>query len=146
MTRPTMKHFAISVAVFGVALIPSLSLAQVGLASKLPGKRAASSVVHATGRQAQTPTSPSYTYTLLNFPGTLFTQAAGINPGATTSKIEIVGGYGPLVEINAGGFLARVSGKKTVVETYKAVNYPHVTQQYAVGVNDSGQIVGVYLD
>jgi hypothetical protein len=146
MRKQTLKNFAVSLVLLGVSLIPSPSIAQVRASSKLPGKRAVSSAARAPNRQTQTPGSPSYTYTLLNFPGTLFTQAAGINPGATTSKTEIVGGYGPLVEINQGGFLARVSGKKTVVETYKAVNYPHGTQQYAVGVNDSGQIVGVYLD
>ena len=37
--------------------------------------------------------------------------------------------------------------KKTVTEAYQAVNYPHEPlAQYATCVNDSGQIVGTYLD
>ena len=60
----------------------------------------------------------------------------------------------PKLRLSAGrpygrhaGFLARVSEKKTVAETYEAVNYPHVPpQQGAESVNDLGQIVGEYLD
>jgi len=110
-----------------------------GLASKLPGKNPAAAASQAASHQTKTPGSPSYTYTLLSFPGSLDTYAGGINLGATTSKTEIVGGAGE------GGFLARVSGKKTVTETYKAVNYPHNSvAQTANAVNDSGQIVGQY--
>jgi hypothetical protein len=147
MTEKTLKHFALSLAVLAVALIPSPSLAQVGLVSKLPGKRAASSRAHGARNQAQTPNSPSYTYTLLNYPGTLSTSAICINKGATTSKTEIVGGYGTAAELAQAGFLARVSGKKTVTETYQAVSYPHEpAQQFAECINDSGQIVGTYID
>jgi hypothetical protein len=93
----------------------------------------------AASHQAKTPGAPSYTYTLLNYPGTLSTVAEGINLGATTSKTEIVGGYGPIPQPEAG-FLAQVSGTKTVKETYKAVNYPHVpSQQVANAINDAGE-------
>lgn len=92
MTKQTMKHFALSLVVLGVVLTPPLSLAQARLAPKLPGKHTASSSAQAASRQAKTPDSPTYNYTLLSFPGTLYTYATGINPGATTSKIEIVGG------------------------------------------------------
>jgi hypothetical protein len=147
MTKQTVKHFALSLVVLGVVLTPPLSLAQARFAPKLPGKHAASSSAQAASRQAKTPDSPTYNYTLLSFPGTLYTYATGINLGATTSKIEIVGGYGPDVEDTPAGFLARVSEKKTVAETYEAVNYPHVPpQQGAESVNDLGQIVGEYLD
>jgi len=122
-----------------VAVIPSTSLAQAGFASKLPGKNPATAAAQTASHQAKTPGAPSYTYTLLSFPGTLSTFAEGMNLGATTSKIEIVGGAGE------GGFLARVSGKKTVSETYKAVNYPHGPGPgFVNAVNDSGQIVGEY--
>ncbi|MGD0214675.1 MAG: hypothetical protein ABSB87_15725 [Terriglobales bacterium] len=147
MTRPTLKNFVLALSLLGTALIPSTSLAQVGLASKLPGKRPASAAAQAASHQAKTAGSPSYTYTLLSFPGALLTSAASINLGATTSKTEIVGGYGPPEQGNLaqGGFLARVSGTKAVAESYKAVNYPHLPQdQIALGVNDSGQIVGTY--
>jgi hypothetical protein len=82
---------------------------------------------------------PSYTYTLLSFPGTLSIFAEGMNLGATASKIEIVGGAGP------GGFLASVSEKKATTEKFEAVNYPHGSGPGdATAVNDSGQIVGQY--
>ena len=141
MKKQTLKNFARALSLLGLALIPSASVAQAGLASKLLGRRPASAAAQAASHQAKTPGSPSYTYTLLNFPGSLSTAAISINLGATTSKIEIVGIAGQ------DGFLARVSGKKTVTETYKAVNYPHAAQQGgAQGINDLGQIVGIYVD
>jgi probable HAF family extracellular repeat protein len=141
MTKQTLKNFALALGLLGLALIPSTSLAQVGLASKLPGKNPATAAAQTVSRQAKTPGSPSYTYTLLSFPGTLNTGANGINKGATTSKIEIVGGQGQ------GGFLVGVSVKKTVSEKYQAVNFPHAAEQLAANdVNDAGQIVGNYVD
>ncbi len=89
MTKQTVKYFALSLVSIGLALSPTLSLAQAGFAPKLPGKRAASPATHAASRQAKTPGSPSYTYTLLNYPGTLSTSAICINKGATTSKTEM---------------------------------------------------------
>jgi hypothetical protein len=141
-TKQTSKNFALALSLLGLALIPSTSLAQAGLASKFPARRPASAAAQAASHQTKTPGAPSYTYTLLSFPGTLSTNANGINKGATSSKIEIVGEYG------AGSFLAHVSGTKAVTETYRAVNYPHVlpTRQAANDVNDAGQIVGGYLD
>lgn len=144
MTKQTLQHFVLSLAALGVALIPSLSVAQVGLASKLPGKGAASSRARAVRRHAQAPGSPSYTFTLLSYPGTLGTFAQRINKGATTSKVEIVGGY--YGTETSSSFLVRVSGTKTVTETYQTVNYPHATESWATGVNDLGQIVGSYYE
>ena len=139
MTKQTLKNFAVALSLLGLALIPSTVSAQAGLASKLPGKNPKTAAPQAASHQTKAPGSPSYTYTLLSFPGTLYTAAYEINLGATTSKTEIVGGAGD------GGFLARVSGKKTVTETYKAVNYPHGQGSgFANDVNDSGQIVGEY--
>lgn len=138
MTKQTLKNLALALGLLGLALLPSTGLAQVGLASKLPAKRPASAAAQAARHQAETPSSPSYTYTLFGFPGTLYTSALGINLGATTSKTEIVGLAGQ------EGFLARVSGKKTVTETYKAVNYPHAAGQGGTqGISDLGQIVGI---
>jgi hypothetical protein len=141
MTKQTIRNFGLALGLLVPALIPSTSLAQVGLASKLPGKNPASAAAQAARHQIQTPGSPSYTYTLLNFPGTLYTYAGGINPGATTSKIEIVGEYSN-ADGGTAGFLAHVSGTKTVKETYEAVNYPHDGTPF--DVNDLGQIVGSY--
>ncbi len=141
MTKQTLKNFALALGLLGLALIPSTSLAQVGLPSKLPGKNPASAAAQSASHQAKTQGSPSYTYTLLSFPGTLSTSASGINKGATTSKMEIVGGQGQ------GGFLVGVSIKKTVSERYQAVNFPHAAEQLpANDVNDAGQIVGGYVD
>src|SRR5579863_3766945 len=144
MTKQALKHFALSLVVLGLAVSTSPSMAQVGLALKHLSKRPASSPSQAASHPAQTPETTSYTYTFLSYPGTFFTYANGINKGATTSKIEIVGGES---NSNQGGFLLGVTEKKTVTEAYQAVNYPHEPlAQYATGVNDSGQVVGTYLD
>ncbi len=141
MTKHTLRNYTLALSLLGLALLPSISVAQVALGSKLPRKRPRSAAAQAASHQTKTPGSPSYTFTLLSFPGSLYTYAISLNPGATTSKIEVVGIAGQ------DGILARVSGKKTVTETYKAVNYPHAAQQGGTqGVNDLGQIVGVYVD
>ena len=155
MTKQTLRNFALELSLSALALIPSTSLAQAQLASRLPAKRLASAATqaarHQTTHLAKAPGSPSsslslssslsYTYTLLSFPGSLDTSAEGINLGATTPKMEIVGAA------NEGGFLAKVSEKKTVTETYEAVNYPHsLGAQTIAAVNDSGEMVGDYAD
>lgn len=139
MTRQIWRHFALTLGLLGLALLPSTSLAQVGLGPKLPGKNPASAEAQAASRQAKTPGAPSYTYTLLSFPGSLDTIASGINPGATTSKMEIVGAYS-----GTGAFVAHVSGTKTFRETYEGVKYPRDASP--IDINDLGQIVGDYLD
>jgi hypothetical protein len=78
--------------------------------------------------------------------GTLSTLATCINKGAHTSKTETTGEYAHDSDSEAG-FLVKVAGKKTVTESYQAVNYPHEpAQQPAYCVNDVGQIVGTYQD
>jgi len=146
MTKQTW-NLALALSLLGLALIPSTSLAQVGLWTKGPGKNPASSAAQAASHQTRTPGAPSYSFTLLSFPGSgLDTGVSGLNPGATTSKIDVVGGY-TAADGEQAGFLTHVSGTKTVKETYEAVNYPHEpTGQYAVDINDSGQIVGSYQD
>src|SRR5579863_1178421 len=146
MTKQTLKNFALSLALLALALCASSSMAQVGLAAKRLGRRAPSSPAQAASLQAQTPETTSYTYTFLSYPGAVSTVAICINKGATTSKTQIVGGYGPYGDYEAG-FLARVSGTKTVTETYQSVSYPHEpTTQWATCINDLGQIVGTYSD
>ncbi len=147
MTKHTLRNYTLALSLLGLALLPSISVAQVALGSKLPHKRSRSAAAQAASHQTKTPGSPSYTFTLLSFPGSLYTYANGINPGATGSKTEIVGGYGAANGDLDQGFLAHLSGKKAVTETYQAVNYPHVPpQQIADDVNDAGQIVGSYND
>lgn len=149
MTKQTSKNFALSLVVLGVSLIPSQSVAQLRLASKLPGKHPASSTAQSARSQTQTPGSPSYTYTLLSYPGQLTTVAICINKGATTSKTGIVGGYDDPNgdSFPQAGFLVKASGTKTVTETYQTVSYPHKPAgQEAACINDLGQIIGIYYD
>ncbi|GLQ91682.1 hypothetical protein GCM10007901_06320 [Dyella acidisoli] len=100
--------------------------------------------------------SPTYTYTLLSYPGTLDTQGVGINPdaldpdlggqsGTARPKIKVVGAWSSPDGTSQTGFLARVSGTKPVRETYDLLNDPLgslVQQPYSI--NDFGQIVGDY--
>ena len=111
MTRQTLKSFALALSLLGTALIPSTSSAQVGL-------RPSFRVKSGNGRGASGKPSgkdagaPSYTYTLLSFPGSLDTDASGLNPVRPSSRFDIVGIY------SAGAFLSHVSGTKTIKETY----------------------------
>lgn len=146
MTKLTLKNAVLSAGLLGLALSTSTGFPQFGIAAKLPGKRPPSAAAQAASHQAITPGSPSYNYTLLSFPGTLITYVNGINLGATASKIDIVGGYGANI-LAQGGFLTRVSGTKTVTESYKVLNDPHApADQLAAGINDSGQVVGISID
>jgi uncharacterized membrane protein len=146
MKRQSPKAFALASALLVVTLSPSMAGAQIRTVKGLPGKFVASSGSQAPARSSITADSPSYTYTLLNYPGQLATFATGINKGATTSKVEIAGGYGLDSGYTEGGFVAHVSGTKTITETYEPVNDPHSTVQWAGTINDLGQIVGSYLD
>jgi hypothetical protein len=147
MKKQTLKHLAISVALLGSMLAASAAGAQIRGVKGLPGKRAGSSASQAPARPSIAPGSPTYTFTLLNYPGTLFTVAVCINKGATTSKTGIVGAYGTAYADYQSGFLARVSGTKTVTESYLSVSHPHEpAQQEAACLNDLGQIVGWYVD
>lgn len=144
MTILTLKNPVLCTGLFGLALSASTGLAQVNLASKFPAKRTASGRPQAASRPAKTPGAPSYTYTVVSFPGSLSTYALDINRGAASSKIEIVGVGGPE---GSQGFLASVSQKKTTMETYQSLNYSHHSNEVVpFGINDSGQIVGHYVD
>jgi hypothetical protein len=147
LMKQTLKYIAVSSALLGLLLSVPLAGAQIRGVKGLPGKRAGSSASQAPAQPSITTSSPSYTYTLLSYPGQLYTFALCINKGATTSKTEIVGGYGAVEGLGQAGFLARVSGTKTVTETYQSVSYPHEpAQQDAECINDAGQIVGTYVD
>jgi hypothetical protein len=150
MKKQTLKHFVVSSALLGLMLTASAAGAQVKGLKKLPGNGAASSAGQAPARPSLTPGSPSYTFTLLDYPGEFATGILGINPGATTSKVEMVGLFASsgFCYCAQGGFLVRVSGTKTVTETYQAVTAPHAVpgSGEATGINDVGQIVGIYED
>ena len=69
------------------------------------------------------------TYTQIDFPAALMTQANGINGAGL-----IVGGY----EDDAGGHGFLLQGG-----VYTKIDYPGAQSSSAQGVNDKGQIVGV---
>ena len=69
------------------------------------------------------------TYTQIDVPGAVTTEAAGINTAG-----EIVGTY---ID-SAGGHGFLFSGG-----TYTTVDYPGTQYSYAQGINDAGQIVGL---
>ncbi len=147
MTKQSLKHFAMSLAALALALGTSTSLAQSKLAGLRQAGQQPSHHSQAVTRAAHTPQSgsPSYTFGLLDFPQAPNTAASGVN-----KKFEIVGAYGSTVPQGDGGNgfqLKVVLGKSAETETYRTVNFPgQPAEQFANGLNDSGQIVGDYLD
>ena len=140
MKKQSFRYSVLSVGLFGLALSTSTSLAQVGRASKFPATHSASATARPAGHPVKTTGTPSYSYTVLSYPGALSTNMNGINHDPTT-KIEIVGAAGNQ------GFIASVTEKKTTTEKYQPLNYPHVsTEVNPIDINDSGQIVGTYVD
>jgi hypothetical protein len=138
MTRQTLTHFALSLGVMGLMLSTSPCLAQGKLA-----------IMHHQPQPNETVPagSPSYTFTVLAFPGTFSTDINGINSGAASSKIEIVGGDGWGPAEYTGGFDLYYTGKKgPTTETFRSVNKPSAIYQGATNVNDAGEIVGYYID
>jgi uncharacterized membrane protein len=142
MNKQILKHLTVSSALLWFVLTVSFSGAQVGVSGRLPGNRAGLSARQAADKRPKKPIASGYTYSLLSIPGTVTTYLSGINLGVTNPKMEIVGGG------SEGGALVRVAGKKTITETYKPVNYPHISGEdtTANGINDAGQIVGLYVD
>lgn len=92
--------------------------------------------------------STTYAFTLINFPGASSTTPQGMNPSASASQQIVVGAYYPASGDNENGFLLGVAANSEGVirETFKTSDIPGSTLQIACGVNDSGQIVGSYLD
>lgn len=94
MTKDTSNHFAF--AFLGLMLTTLPCQAQ----SKISGLRG---IRHQPPTASQPATQPagmtpasstSYSFTVLDFPGTLTTVGFGINSGAASSKTEIVGAVG----------------------------------------------------
>jgi hypothetical protein len=117
-----------------------------GIRGIAPHKPAPQPLSQADGAAPES--SPKYSFTVFGFPGTLYTNGLGINLGAASSKVEIVGGIGSgaanPIGFN-GGFLMNYTDTKGVTtETFRGVNVPGATQQTASAVNDAGEIVGFY--
>jgi hypothetical protein len=154
MKNHVLRNSGIALGLLGTALLVSSSFAQ-GLmpAVRVPGARMAPPKTQASTRMSA---SPTYTYTLLSYPGSLDTQGVGINPGALDSDVDgqsgtarpgikVVGAWFSPDGTSQTGFLARVSGTKPARETYDLLNDPQGSLvQQAYSVNDFGQIVGDY--
>jgi probable HAF family extracellular repeat protein len=147
MTKQTLEHFALSLACVGLLLSTSQSLAQAKLGGLREGYRQPSQVPQLSSHHIHTPPpgSPSYTFSLFDFPQTPNTAGFTIN-----DKFEIVGSSGTTVPQGLGGngFLLQVGEEKGIIsESYQIVNVPgEPANQFANGINDSGQIVGAYID
>ena len=158
MTKQTLENFALALGLLGTALIPSTALAQVGFASKLPGKNPATAAARMASRHAKTfgerqpglphispkpairYSSPQFTYTwgLIDFPRSNSSTALGIN-----DKGQIVGAYDDAnLDLNVPGDNAfRLRGN-----TFSSLAFPGAVQTAAYGSNNSGEIIGVFVD
>ncbi len=89
-----------------------------------------------------------YTYALFDYPAGFNTTGFGINLGAATSEVNVVGGLGTGAGYPigfSGGFLMRYEATKGVTaETYRPIKFPGASQQAASGINDAGNVVGYY--
>jgi hypothetical protein len=150
MARQTLKHFALSLVAFGLALSASLSMAQGGQAGtgRLGRRHPSKTVRHA--KHAPALGSSTYTFTYFGFPQAEFTQAYSLNLGIKNSKIEVVGPYTNQTGTTFGsGFLLKETENKskgTFTEEFSTVNIPGFSLQQTDGINDSGDIVGEYID
>jgi hypothetical protein len=150
MTKQTIKHFAISLVMLGLALSAPFSMAQGGRAGiGRMGRRHPSKTVRRSGH-ASALGSSSYTFTYFGFPQAEFTEAYSLNLGVKNSKIEVVGFYANQSGTPFGGGLllkeTENKSKGTFTEEFSSVNIPGFSQQQTDGINDSGEIVGNYID
>ncbi len=149
MKNPTLAYLTISCTTLGCLLSAPRGLAQTG-PTGLRGIGARGSAPRPLSQEDDAPAASSkYMFTVFDSPDTFYTDGFGINSGAASSNMEIVGGIGNIASPAGftGGFLmlyARTTGVAT--ETFEGVNFPGATQQLAIGVNDSGEIVGQYAD
>jgi hypothetical protein len=152
VTKQTLKNAACSLGLLGATLISSSSLAQVfGPGNKFPVGRVRPPAAH-VATKAETVAAPTYTYTLVSYPGTLNTLGVGISPGAYDlgadgTEIDVVGAWVFADGLSQTGFHARVSGTNPVAETYELLTDPNApTPQQAYSINDLRQVVGDYID
>jgi hypothetical protein len=102
--------------------------------------------------RAEASNLPTYTYTLVSYPGTLNTLGVGINLGEDDQdsdhpEINVVGAWFFSDGLSQTGFRARVSGAPEVTESYSSLNdSKEPTPQQAYSINDLGQVVGDFID
>jgi hypothetical protein len=146
MTHHTVKKYVLPLALLGLALSSSISLAQSNLSARL--HRPQPGTLHSAMPQpdGMEPSASAYTFTFINYPGQLNTAYVGVNLGATSSQQLMVGAYN--TESPFIGFLVDFSSTDGVAsETFGTVqNYPGSTTSSPLGINNSGQIVGAYTD
>ena len=152
MTKETWTHFTLPFAFLGLMLSTSPCQGQREL-GELRGihHRPLTSQVTTQATGTPPPNSPSFAFTVLNFPGTLQTVGFGINSGAASSKIQIVGAVGTNaspgpIGYTRGFLMHYTKATGTTTEVFRNVNFPGAIEQVASGVNDSGEIVGFYED
>jgi probable HAF family extracellular repeat protein len=146
MTKQALKHFALSLACLALLLTASPGLAQSKLARGMLRRHGlASAPAVPVSRPPQN--SVAYNFTFIDFPETSVTGGVAINLGAIPSALEVVGFYGNASEFGTNSFAVRGTVQKGVVnEAFEDVSFPGASPQSAEDVNDTGQIVGGYLD
>jgi len=150
MTKKTLNHLAALGALLGLLMSAPLGMAQGK--GRLPGRKwfippAAHASHGARGSQAasgskDTPAdgSQSYAFSFIDYPQSSGTYLEGINSGAASSKLELVGDN----DNATAGFTLRVEGKGGLTYAFKPITHPENSD--ATGINDFGQIVGEYLN
>jgi len=156
MTKQNLKNLGVSLGMLGAVMMTATSYAQqTETVKKLPLARTGRLMAGMPGQtrpdtakaDAAKSDTPTYSYTLLAYPGTLSTFGVGINPGAVGSNVEAVGAWLFPDGTSQTSFRAFVGGPNGMTETYQLLNDPDApTPQQAYSVNDSGQVVGDYID
>jgi uncharacterized membrane protein len=162
MANKTVNNLGISLGLLGTMLIPTTIFAeQAESGNRLAVVRPTPLTTARANAQARThdlaqADAPSYTYTLISYPGTLMTQGVGMNPGAIhlpdeKPGIEIVGAEFFPDGASQTGFRAHISETHGATdESYTPLNDPQSPSpqqpQQTYSVNDLGQSVGDYFD
>jgi hypothetical protein len=152
MTKRILRTLAVSLGLLVATLIPLTSFAQdLGHGKRLPVARMRPETAQPAAR-AEAAGAPTYTYTLVSYPGTLNTLGVGMNLGAYDwrwdhAEINVIGAWFFPDGLSQTGFRARVSGTSAVTENYTSLNDPkEPTPQQAYSINDLGQVVGDFID
>jgi hypothetical protein len=127
MKKHALKDIAVVGALVGLMFSASSTLAQGKLAALKRNRAAISHVSQSTSRPtpAPTPAGSAYTtFSYIDYPQAPYTAAIGINSGAASSKMEIVGVYGPDDPLGPGFLMFLDEAKHATVLTYETVTSP----------------------
>src|SRR5271170_5591087 len=144
MTRQTLRHFALALSLFELALIPSVSLGQAGLASKLPGR----SPEFAVEQEAPKPLTYTVLYTFTGgadgavpYGASLIRDGAGniystTNSGGNDSSCSTLG-------VPGCGVIFKLDGAGTETVLYSFTGGTDGASPYAGLINDAkGNLYG----